>query len=184
MVGLWGAQVQEAAAAAEGWLRLPDAALNMASVCLAQGQAAAAIQQYASALRRCNPPAGSARHCYGAGLGTLLISHAGAVSFLVVGAAQLGVLISVLKSKMRKVLCMFCVCCQVLARHGRARAAVPGARVLRRRAAQGGAAHAAGRDAPVPQRPHAALQHRAQHAGALRARARWQYGHVCLHAAA
>lgn len=45
-------QVQEAAAAAEGWLRLPDAALNMASVCLAQGQAVAAIQQYTSALRR------------------------------------------------------------------------------------------------------------------------------------
>ena len=44
--------MQEAAAAAEGWLRLPDAALNMASVCLAQGQAVAAIQQYNSALRR------------------------------------------------------------------------------------------------------------------------------------
>lgn len=51
-----GAQVQEAAAAAEGWLRLPDAALNMASVCLAQGQAVAAIQQYTSALRRCGTP--------------------------------------------------------------------------------------------------------------------------------
>ncbi|KAK9844132.1 hypothetical protein WJX81_005444 [Elliptochloris bilobata] len=46
------AQVQEAAAASEGWLRLPDAALNMASVCLAQGQPVPAIQQYTSALRR------------------------------------------------------------------------------------------------------------------------------------
>ena len=126
-----GAQVQEAAAAAEGWLRLPDAALNMASVCLAQGQAVAAIQQYTSALRRCNPPAGSARHCYGAGLGILLIySHAGAVSFLV-GAAQLEVRISALKSKIMKLLYIFFVCCQVLTRHRRARAAVPGARVLR-----------------------------------------------------
>lgn len=46
------AQVQEAAAAAEGWLRLPDAALNLASVNLAQDKPGPAIQLYASALRR------------------------------------------------------------------------------------------------------------------------------------
>jgi len=47
--------VQEAAAAAEGWLRLPEAALNLASVCLAQDQPGPAIQLYTSALRRCAP---------------------------------------------------------------------------------------------------------------------------------
>jgi hypothetical protein len=55
------AQVQEAAAAAEGWLRLPEAALNLASVCLAQDQPGPAIQLYTSALRRRGP--GRRLHC-------------------------------------------------------------------------------------------------------------------------
>lgn len=47
-----GAQVQEAAAASEGLLRIPDVAVNLGNVHLAQQEYVAAIQMYQSTLKK------------------------------------------------------------------------------------------------------------------------------------